>query len=85
MTDQTPRSVAALRLDTEVGAALQRHLAVRVERVVATMAPTFAGRPMEDVVGEMQVRLRGLGVNLPPRLVEGYARLIANLPPTAAA
>ncbi|WP_189169232.1 hypothetical protein [Pilimelia anulata] len=84
MNDQANR-VAEIRFESGVGSAVQRHLAVRIERVVGMMLPSHAGQSVEQITADMQVKLRGLGVNISARQLEGYARVISNLPPIATA
>ncbi|WP_189113764.1 hypothetical protein [Pilimelia terevasa] len=81
MTDQTARIAAVARPESGAGGALERHLSVRIERVVGLLAPTHAGRPPEEIAADMQAKLRGLGVTISVRQLEAYARAIANLPP----
>ncbi|GAA2527606.1 hypothetical protein [Pilimelia columellifera] len=85
MQQPSERQVVAVHFDSEPGAAVQRHLLVRIEHVYSRLAPTHAGRPVDEITDEMLARLRSLGVNVLPRQIEPYARSLSSMRPTSAA
>lgn len=70
-----------IRLDTEVGSAVQKHLLVRIEHVLNRLAATHAGKPVEQVTADMLTQLRALGVNVAPSMIVPYARSLSSMPP----
>lgn len=54
------------------------YLAARILVVVERMAPAWRGRALGEVEAELRSRLRALGDDWPPELVEHLARQVAD-------
>jgi hypothetical protein len=74
-------SPVAVNFDTRGTWSAARQVTQRIEYVVNQVARTHRGQPENDVMRELQSRLRGLGVPTGARQLTGFAHTIANLPP----